>query len=97
MTLFNLAISINLFIFFYIFAPIIRGEKIWCTFVSCTKHAPNIHWRGTRYCAPSCIAKFWLCTNYTPDKCSVFCNLLGNKNRAPEFQIFSALIINESI
>ena len=31
----------------------IRAEKIWCMFVSCTKYAPNIDWRGMKYCAPT--------------------------------------------
>ena len=30
-----------------------RAEKIWCTFVSCTKRVPNIDWRSTKYCAPT--------------------------------------------
>ena len=30
----------------------IRAEKIFGTFVSCTKCVPNINWRGTKYCAP---------------------------------------------
>ena len=30
-----------------------RAEKIWCTFISCTKRVPNIDWRSTKYCTPT--------------------------------------------
>ena len=64
-----------------------RAEKLWCTFVLWTKRAPNIDWTGTKYRAINgsqmtiTTAKLMLCTNYTPDLCNVFCNLLGNKQK----------------